>query len=167
MHEAARSFEAEPKTVRGARRFLVEMLEAWCLEGYDFGAPLVVTELATNVVLHAGTPYEVRLQFEAPVLVVEVHDASVSMPQRRSYGPEAATGRGLNLVSSLCDDWGATRNESGKVVWASVRADDEATMPDLFDLGEGPDALQAPSTSDTRSSARSFANLGGRPVWAA
>lgn len=97
----------------------------WAAAGYDFGAPLVLTELAANAVLHARTPYEVRLSFTAPRLVVEVLDASPRLPRRRQYETDAGTGRGLTLVTALCDDWGAKATPEGKVVWATVRPDDE------------------------------------------
>ena len=96
------------------------------MAGYDFGAPLVLTELATNAVVFSPPPFSVRLSFEAGRLRVEVHDNSMRLPRPRNYGPEATNGRGLHVVAGLCDDWGATANNAGKVVWATVRPDDES-----------------------------------------
>ena len=127
MHEAARSFSSDLRSVSGARRFLMETMEDWGQTDYAFGAPLVLTELATNAVLHARTPYRVRLTLEGQ-LVVQVQDASARLPRRRESEIDAVTGRGLGLVAALCDDWGANATGAGKVVWAAVRTDDENTQ---------------------------------------
>ena len=57
---------------------------------------------------------------------MEVHDNSARLPRRRDYGVDATTGRGIDLVVALSDDWGVTTNNAGKIVWATVRADDES-----------------------------------------
>ena len=136
MPEAVRSFPAESKSVGASRRFLLEALQAWGLEGYDFGAPLVLTELATNALLHVGAPFEVRVAAHADGLLVEVRDASTRLPRQRQYEVDATTGRGMTLVAALCDDWGASVTPAGKVVWAAVRTDDEATLISSFDLDD-------------------------------
>ena len=50
MRDVVRSFDAGLKSVRGARGFLTETLEDWQVDGFDFGGPVVLTELATNAV---------------------------------------------------------------------------------------------------------------------
>ncbi len=125
MPEAARSFSSDMRSVSVARRFLKETTEAWGASNYTFGAPLVLTELATNAVLHARTPYEVHLSLDAAQLVVEVQDASPRLPRQRKYETDSATGRGLRLVAALCEDWGAKATTAGKVVWAAVRTDEQ------------------------------------------
>ncbi len=143
MPEAVRSFPAESKSVGLSRRFLQQVLQAWGMEGYDFGAPLVLTELATNAVLHVGAPFEVRVAAYADGLVVEVRDGSTRLPRQRQYEVDATTGRGMKLVAALCDDWGASVTPAGKVVWAVVRTDDEATLISSFNLDDEPQPLQA------------------------
>lgn len=145
MPEAVRSFPGESKSVGQSRRFLLEALQAWGMEGYDFGAPLVLTELATNAVLHVGGPFEVRVAAHADGLVVEVRDASTRLPRRRRYDVDATTGRGMTLVSALCDDWGASVNPAGKVVWAAVRADDQSTL--MSDVDDELEPLRAAATA--------------------
>jgi signal transduction histidine kinase len=124
MPDVAASFHEGIRSVRTARRLVVETLENWAVAGYDFGAQQVLTELATNAVLFSPPPFRVRLSFEAGRLRVEVHDNTTRLPRPRNYGPEATTGRGLHLVAELCDDWGATPNGTGKMVWATVRRDE-------------------------------------------
>ena len=54
---------------------------------------LVVSELATNAITHAGTPFEVCIT-TGPTVRVEVYDGSTSPPVLRRAGPADAGGRG-------------------------------------------------------------------------
>lgn len=125
--EASLTFPAELTSVGAARRFLRATLRDWDNGSYDFAAPLVLTELVTNATLHARTPYTVLLRLEPTHLVVEVVDSSPRLPRARDYALDAATGRGIKLVSSFSDTWGARPTPEGKVVWAHVLPD-EASM---------------------------------------
>ena len=42
------------------------------------------------------------------------------MPTRKDAVPDSENGRGLVLVESVSDDWGAYRKAEGKVVWAMI-----------------------------------------------
>jgi hypothetical protein len=53
-------------------------------------------------------------------LVVHVWDASDEMPVRQDAGPDEIDGRGLMLVETLGQDWGAYRKAEGKVVWVMI-----------------------------------------------
>jgi anti-sigma regulatory factor (Ser/Thr protein kinase) len=136
--EASLTFPAKLQSVGAARRFLRATLREWNNDEYDFAAPLVVTELATNATLHARTPYTVLLRLEPTHLVVEVLDSSPRLPQARHYATDSATGRGITLVDSFSDTWGTTPTPAGKVVWAHVRPDDPTAFaaPDLEDLDD-------------------------------
>lgn len=138
MPEVSFTFPAELQSVRAARRFLRAALHDWNSDDYDYAAPLVLTELATNATLHARTPYSVRLRLEPTHLVVEVLDSSPRLPRARHYATDSATGRGLNLVDSFSDTWGTASTPDGKVVWAHVRPDDPTafTVPDLADTDD-------------------------------
>ncbi|WP_184911248.1 SpoIIE family protein phosphatase [Streptomyces luteogriseus] len=94
-------------------------------------AALVVSELVTNAVVHAGTDVEMecRLEGDTPdtaALVVEVSDQH---PSRAPRGSEPETphdtpeyGRGLRLVGSLSEAWGITYRTGRKTVWARLPA---------------------------------------------
>ncbi|MFF5963201.1 SpoIIE family protein phosphatase [Streptomyces collinus] len=94
-------------------------------------AALVVSELVTNAVVHAGTDVEMecRLEGDAPgtaALVVEVSDHH---PSRAPRGSEPETphdtpehGRGLRLVGALSEAWGITYRTGRKTVWARLPA---------------------------------------------
>ncbi len=90
---------------------------------------LLTSELATNAVLHGGgDTVSIIVVWDEPKLRVEVRDQSPLAPQARtSFSAEAATGRGMLLVSELADKWGTTEHPGdGKTVWfelASASAD--------------------------------------------
>lgn len=81
---------------------------------------LVVTEFATNVVLHAHTAFTVSLHADERTLVLAVEDGSPDWPARTAAAPALDTnGRGLAIVDLLCRTWGTDALASGgKSVWA-------------------------------------------------
>ncbi|WP_063753158.1 ATP-binding protein, partial [Streptomyces resistomycificus] len=96
-------------------------------------AVVVVSELVTNAVVHAGTDVELdcRLEPETGALVVEVLDHHPSRPPRdgsaeASYEP-ADYGRGLRLVAALAESWGVTYRTGAKTVWARLSAQGESS----------------------------------------
>jgi len=80
---------------------------------------LVVSELATNAVRHARTPFQLSI-LTAPTLRVEVADGSSDMPVGGSPDPCSEHGRGLWLVAALTQSWGVVPLRAGKVVWADL-----------------------------------------------
>lgn len=92
-------------------------------------AVVVVSELVTNAVVHAGTDVELvcRLEAETGALVVEVLDHHPSRaPRDGSPEPPYGTpeyGRGLRLVAALAESWGITYRTGAKTVWARLPAE--------------------------------------------
>ncbi|MFD4141423.1 SpoIIE family protein phosphatase [Streptomyces sp. NPDC058572] len=95
---------------------------------------LVVDELVTNAVVHAGTGAELLCRFEestvqAPAaVVVEVCDhhparAVHSEPHSADQSGTPDYGRGLHLVGALAERWGITYHAAQKTVWARVPVD--------------------------------------------
>lgn len=80
-------------------------------------AELLVSEVVTNALLHAGTPIDLAVFVEDAGLRVEIGDGSPHFPRHRGYAPTAATGRGLMLLQQMVDDWGVVPNALGKTVW--------------------------------------------------
>ncbi|MGW1889055.1 SpoIIE family protein phosphatase [Streptomyces sp. NPDC002004] len=131
-----------------ARRFVRDVLDGWAGLSGPVGdlvgdrlvedAVVVVSELVTNAVVHAGTDVGLACRME-PVeadagdtdrddgaLVVEVSDQH---PGRGLDGgapaPPQGTGeygRGLQLVSALATAWGVTYRAGTKTVWARLPA---------------------------------------------
>jgi anti-sigma regulatory factor (Ser/Thr protein kinase) len=112
-------FPAELTTPADARRFVVGALRAGGVE-VDDAIPLVVSELVTNAVLHAGSPAKVEVRVGNDCVRIEVHDSTAELPTVREPGPFTVTGRGLLLVEALSDRWGASPTAGGKVVWFEV-----------------------------------------------
>ena len=117
VSRAEATFQSVPTSARSARRFVAEMLEAWTLASLSDLATLLVSELMSNVVLHAGTDAVVRLYRLSARVRVEVSDRSPRLPVRKRYSEDATTGRGLDLVDTLSAAWGVEPTSGGKVVW--------------------------------------------------
>jgi anti-sigma regulatory factor (Ser/Thr protein kinase) len=81
---------------------------------------LVVSELATNAVLHGRAPFRLGAWRGRDRLHLAVEDAGTDRPRPRRPG-DGEGGRGLVLVDRLSICWGvAPRPGGGKVVWADV-----------------------------------------------
>jgi anti-sigma regulatory factor (Ser/Thr protein kinase) len=113
--EARAEFPAESVAVRRARAFAVE---ASGLEG-ELGSmmALLVSEVASNAVLHARTPFTVGVSRETDHVRVEIEDGSSTMPVTKRYDLDAPTGRGLRILEALASRWGVVETADGKVVW--------------------------------------------------
>jgi PAS domain S-box-containing protein len=86
-------------------------------------AELLVSEIVTNALVHAGTYIDVAFRFVGGGLRVEVTDGSPHAPSARDYGPRAGTGRGLMLLEEMVDEWGVLPDEPGKTVWFQLAAE--------------------------------------------
>ena len=122
-------FPNEGSSAGAARRFVTVSLQAWGLEGLEDVACLLVSELASNVVLHAGTELDVHLRRADGRLRVEVHDGSSRMPERKFYSPTSTTGRGLVFLAKLAQTWGTEPTGAGKVVWFELDEAAAAAAP--------------------------------------
>ena len=81
---------------------------------------LVASELATNAVQHARTPFVVTLSEMDGVVRLAIRDGSPVPPVRSYQQVIDLGGRGLVLVERLSHEWGARTDVSGsKSVWAS------------------------------------------------
>ncbi|WP_406126629.1 SpoIIE family protein phosphatase [Streptomyces sp. NBC_00989] len=99
-------------------------------------AMVVVSELVTNAVVHAGTDVELVCRLEdTDSVVVEVADHHPSRaPRDNSAEPAYETpefGRGLRLVSTLAESWGVTYRTGTKTVWARLPAEGTPAAEEL------------------------------------
>lgn len=104
---------------------------SWGMEpGQSELACLLVSEVVTNVVLHAtasgplatssrvpGQEFTVRLRHGASSIWAEVFDYDLRLPRIRSAGENDEGGRGLYLVDQLATRWGSRPTPDGKAVW--------------------------------------------------
>lgn len=113
---------ADPGQVAVARRLLRGYLETGQPPTDEHDLPvLLVSELVTNAILHAGPPVTLRARRDGALLRVEVHDGAPAPPVLNPQSTPGATpserGRGLFLVASLADRWGWEDLATGKAVW--------------------------------------------------
>jgi GAF domain-containing protein/anti-sigma regulatory factor (Ser/Thr protein kinase) len=112
---------AHPESAAAARAALRGLLHEAQLDAE--AAELLVSELVGNAVRHAQ-PSDVLLRGRLTdgLLRVEVQDRSSHLP---SVGPpppwESETGRGLLLVETLAERWGAQALPAGKHLWFELR----------------------------------------------
>lgn len=107
-----------PSSARMARAFVRGAAESWTSDVEVVNdLTWMTSEVVTNALLHAGGGLELRVDRRGPRVRVEVDDSSSQLPQRRHYGPEAATGRGLDVVAALATAWGVEPLPKGKTVW--------------------------------------------------
>lgn len=128
---------ALPTAPRLARGFAVVVLTGWGLTASADIVELMASELATNVVEAATDPggrprYDeagrlhlmwLRLLSDRKRVLIEVWDnlpELLGTPVTRHARPDDESGRGLDIVSTLSEDWGweAVSGWTGKRVWA-------------------------------------------------
>ncbi len=122
------SWSGNPPAVADARRFVRACLALHHREDAADDVVLVVSELATNAVVHASTSFKVTLAGDTGSLVLTVWDASVSQPDYGRDDLYGLGGRGLCIVDAHCSEWGSSPGvEGGKSVWALFDGDAQAS----------------------------------------
>lgn len=119
---------ADPGSLSAARQFVSGYLESQGLPA-EWGT-LLVSELATNVLRYAGTPFHVSVSVDEEKVRLEVWDGAPDL----AVAPRMATrdgGYGLRLVEKLARAWGVEPQGKGKVVWVEL---------DRANLSSGPPA---------------------------
>ena len=119
-----RSFGLDRTSVAASRRFVVDALND-LPDDIRESAELMMSELATNAVVHAGTGFEVCIERTATFLRVDVTDVGHGEPRLRAPSVSEPHGRGLQIVKQLSDQWGSLEDadHSSKTVWYLVRLD--------------------------------------------
>jgi anti-sigma regulatory factor (Ser/Thr protein kinase) len=124
-----------------ARGFVDVTLGDWGFHALTDVTQLLISELSTNVVRAAtttdGTPRYgadgklpllwIRLLSDGSRLMIEVWDTvptALGAPAARHPEPDEESGRGLEIIEMLAEDWGweTVRGWSGKKVWAVLKA---------------------------------------------
>ena len=123
-----------------ARGFVGATLNGWGLDALTDITELLVSELSTNVVRASTNPdgtlrYDddgklpllwIRLLFDHERLMLEVWDtlpAALGAPVARHPEPDEESGRGLEIIETLAEDWGweTVAGWAGKKVWAILK----------------------------------------------
>ena len=115
----------DPRAAGQARRYVHKQLHAWGLDDLVMTTELLASELVGNVVRHAKGPIRLRL-LRGGSLTCEVYDGSLSTPRIRRAAYTDEGGRGLQLVASLSQRWGARYLADGKCIWTEQDLPDQA-----------------------------------------
>ncbi|MEU3350018.1 ATP-binding SpoIIE family protein phosphatase [Streptomyces sp. NPDC037389] len=126
---ARTSLPGDARAPSAARRFVRGVLAGWNAHAVvTDDATLLVSELVTNAVVHAGTSVDLECRLDPArggSLVVEVTDHHPTREFRarprqgggdRADGP-AHGGQGLRLVAELAETWGTAYRRTDKTVW--------------------------------------------------
>jgi anti-sigma regulatory factor (Ser/Thr protein kinase) len=100
-----------------ARRWIAQRCREWDCEALAESAALLISELVTNVFLHARTDCLVRAAFDAPTLTVSITDEGDGDLTPLPRSDTAEQGRGLAIVAELADAWGIEHGDGAKSVW--------------------------------------------------
>ncbi|BFV57035.1 SpoIIE family protein phosphatase [Kitasatospora sp. CMC57] len=125
---AAATFEPVGRSAAAARGFVRDALLGWGLPEVVDDAVVLVSELVTNAVVHAGTAAEVCCLREEETIRIEVTDrhperglpafANVPVQGSDRYGdPDSEGGRGLLMCSAISSCWGVEHSAGQKTVW--------------------------------------------------
>ncbi|GAA2258230.1 MULTISPECIES: SpoIIE family protein phosphatase [Kitasatospora] len=152
---ASATFEPVGRSAAAARGFVRDALLGWGLPEVVDDAVVLVSELVTNAVVHAGTAAEVACLREEDSVRIEVTDrhperglpsfANVPATSSDRYAdPDGEGGRGLLMCSALSSRWGVEYAAGQKTVWFRLPLPEHVTgtryaLPSLPG-GELPDA---------------------------
>lgn len=118
--ELVRDLPADIHSPALARSAVEHVLASWEMDALADTATLLVSEIVTNAVRHAGTSLRLRaIRLAADRVRIEVVDHAPHAPLRRR-SPDAGSegGRGLHLVEHLAKSWGVfVTGDVSKTVW--------------------------------------------------
>ena len=119
---SSRVFLPVPEAVRSSRRFVVASLERLGVPDLVHDASLIVSELATNAVRHAQSPFRVSVDQSVDTVCISVQDVDEGQAEQHlGDGDEhALNGRGMTIINALARRWGCDSLHDGKVVWAEL-----------------------------------------------
>jgi hypothetical protein len=121
--ECSCAFARGPRAPRHARSFVTDVLREWDLDALVDPASLIVSELATNAVVHAGSGFTVSLNHDGSVVRLAVGDGAAAVPQRAPGGADSPRGRGIPIIEAVASRWGHLALDRGKLVWAELAGD--------------------------------------------
>ncbi len=151
----------EPDAVPRARGFAASVLPHQP-DQIMADVELVVAELVTNALLHGALPVTLRLAPLHDGVRIEVEDTGRAVPVKPQRSFDAMTGRGLELVSAVCNAWGVEPSPNGKVVWAVVgrNTEDRPTVDPFVDM----EALLSAWDHEAKAERRYTVRLGAVPT---
>jgi anti-sigma regulatory factor (Ser/Thr protein kinase) len=108
--------------VRTVRTFVADVLRSWEADDVADSAQIIASELATNAVVHARSPFRLSIARRPDAIEIAVRDASTAPAELRPIDAGRVGGRGLVLIAELSKSWGTHDETDGKTVWAELGA---------------------------------------------
>ena len=121
---ASLTLSAVPESAAASRRFIADICNAAELgENICATAALLTSELVTNAIRYGGSRAVLEAMSPGGLLRVSVRDDNPALPVVGLHPSlTAESGRGLQLVNALADDWGVEDVDGGgKAVWFELR----------------------------------------------
>ncbi|MFC8532756.1 ATP-binding protein [Streptomyces sp. NPDC057249] len=163
LHEDRLDYAPTARSVTLARRRAARLVTAWGHPHRAAEAALLVSELATNALIHGslrGRLFRVHLTVTGTAtgtaLRIEVSDPrGERLPGLREADPDECYGRGLVLVDAVADRWGVEPRTVGKTVFAELAlrtAEAAPKGPQRLgpEAGAGPGQAAGPTTMTRR-----------------
>jgi anti-sigma regulatory factor (Ser/Thr protein kinase) len=106
-----------------ARTFVTDVLQQWGHDRLIDDGQIIMSELATNAVQHAGEDQQtivVSIELNHGSLWLGVWDSSTDEPQIFEPNYELDCHRGLWIVQATATSWDFTWERGGKIVYAEL-----------------------------------------------
>jgi len=123
---ATMTFPVSIESPAAARRFVNTTVRGWGFRDLADHAELMVSELVTNVVIHANTAGRITCRALPAGVRIEIEDAAAASPHQPTPDADRTWGRGLAIVATLARRWGTEVRGGGKTVWFEL--DDDANQ---------------------------------------
>jgi anti-sigma regulatory factor (Ser/Thr protein kinase) len=118
MDRVSIEMPADASSPSRGRLVVGDVLRGWGLPRLVDAATLLVSELVTNAVRHAGTGLRLDvMRLPTGVRVAVTDHAPQARAERQPVDVATEGGRGLFLVEELSDDWGTDTSDDSKTVW--------------------------------------------------
>ena len=118
--DVSRLFVPAPVVIADTRGFARHVLHMWGQDQLAADAEVIVSELVTNAMLHARSPFRVSISRTNPSITISVRDACSDPPTRVTGNVLRNGGRGIALVAALSQTWGSREEADGKTVFAKI-----------------------------------------------
>src|SRR5258708_36363903 len=95
------SLPRDPLSVRSARMFVRDTMDAWDASADMEALDLTTSEVVSNALVHGSGAVSLTMRLDAGSLCVEVADHSRQAPVVLPIPDDATPGRGMNIVEAL------------------------------------------------------------------
>jgi hypothetical protein len=144
---ATQHWPCDGRSIAEVRQFVAAHCRRWQLDEVTDDLVLIASEMASNAVTHAQSPFQLSMSMTGDMVRIEVSDGDPRLPPTPPApwrtttltGPGAAeidnvdyllgghfdnedvSGRGLMIVAALAASWGIAPEQQppGKTIWAT------------------------------------------------